>query len=221
MDTQEENAAGTSAQREYERRRAKNEAKIRDRWGSGRLGNIALALSSERQSTSAWISGATGEAVVGARLDALASDQIVVLHDRRVPRCRANINHIVVTRAGVWVIDAKRYQAKRPQLRIDGGLFRPRVEKLVVGGDRTKLVDGVLHQVELVSEVLGSAGRAVPVTGALCFIDADLPTLGGSFATCDVHVLRPKRLAKLVAATDGPIDVEDSAAAIAARFPPA
>lgn len=219
VDTHEGNAAGASAQREYERRRANDEAKIREKWGQGRLGSIAVALTDEKQSTTAWKSGATGESTVGARLEVIASDQLVVLHDRRIPRTRANIDHIVVTRAGVWVVDAKRYQDKRPELRVEGGLFRPRVEKLIVGGDRTKLVDGVLSQVSLVNDVLGQQVGAVPVTGALCFVDADWPMFGGSFRTRGVEVLWPKKLVKLLTAADGPVDVAAAAAAIAGHFP--
>ncbi|WP_293167360.1 nuclease-related domain-containing protein [Microcella sp.] len=47
------------------------------------------------------------EAAVGARLDGLASESIRVMHDRRIPRSKANIDHIVVTPGGVWVIDTK------------------------------------------------------------------------------------------------------------------
>lgn len=63
------------------------------------------------------------------------------LHGRRIPGTRANIDHIVVMAAGVFVVDAKRYVDKRPELRVEGGILRPRVERLMVGGrDRTKLV---------------------------------------------------------------------------------
>jgi hypothetical protein len=49
----------------------------------------------------------------------------------------------------VFVVDAKRYLDQRPGLPVKGGILRPRLEKLMVGGrDRTKLVDGVLDQVE-------------------------------------------------------------------------
>ena len=217
MDTHEGNAAGASAQREYERRRAKDEAMVRATWGSGRLGRIAVALTDEKQSTAAWKSGVTGESKVGAHLDAIASGQIIVLHDRRIPRTRANIDHIVVTRAGVWVVDAKRYQGKRPALSVEGGLFRPRVERLIVGGDRTKLVDGVLRQVRLVSDLVGP----VPVVGTLCFVDADWPMFGGAFRTRGVEVLWPKKLVKMLTAAGGPLNVAAAAAAIAGHFPPA
>ena len=95
-----------------------------------------------------------GEQVVGARLDRLTGDGLAVLHDRRIPRNRANIDHVVVSRAGVFVVDAKKYKG-RPALRVEGGLFRPRAETLVVGGRNcSKLVDGVLKQVDLVRAAL-------------------------------------------------------------------
>ncbi|WP_232333608.1 nuclease-related domain-containing protein [Agromyces laixinhei] len=118
--------AGESASQEYERRRAKDEARIRQRWG--RFGGIAVALSDERQSTRAWSIGAAGEEIVGARLDAIASERIRVLHDRRIPGSRANIDHLLVTPGGVWVIDAKRYRG-RPELRIEGGYCVPELKR--------------------------------------------------------------------------------------------
>jgi hypothetical protein len=205
--------AGSSARREYERRKARDEERLRYKWGP--FGGIAVALSDERQSTKAWARGAAGEERLGARLDALASAEIAVLHDRRIPGTRANIDHIVVTKAGIWVIDAKRYKG-RPELKVEGGFRRPRVEKLLVGGrDCTKAVDGVIRQVELVRKIAGD----VPVTGALCFVDADWPLLGGSFTTRNVHVLWPRRLAKALAdASSGTVDVPAVRDAVAARF---
>ncbi|MFS2028971.1 MULTISPECIES: nuclease-related domain-containing protein [unclassified Curtobacterium] len=217
MGTDHTTGAGASAQREYDRRRARDDATIRSTWGVGRIGTIAVALSSERQSTAAWRSGAVGEAEVGRRLDAIASEHVVVLHDRRIPGSRANIDHIVVTRAGVWVVDAKHYRGKRPRLVVEGGLFRPRVEKLVVGGDRTKLVDGVLRQVALVRELVDP----VPMHGALCFVGADWPLVGGSFIVRGVEVCWPGKIAKRLAALDGEVDVAAVAAAVERRFRPA
>ena len=146
--TNESGTGGGSARREYDRRRAKDEAKVRETWG--RFGGIAVALSTERTSTTVWSTGADGEARVGARLDGIASDDIRVLHDRRIRGSRANIDHLVVTPSGVWVIDTKKYSGS-PSLRVEGGILRPRVEKLMVGGrDKSRLVDGVLWQVECV-----------------------------------------------------------------------
>ena len=169
--------AGSSARREYERRKTKDEERLRQKWG--KLGAIAVALSTEKQSTTAWATGAVGEERLGTRLDSLVSESVAVLHDRRIPGTKANIDHIAITRAGIWVIDAKRYKG-RPELRIEGGILRPKVEKVLVGRrDCTKLVDGVLKQVGLVRELVGD----LPGTGVLCFVEADWPLIGGAFAT--------------------------------------
>lgn len=207
--------AGSSARREYERRKAKDEERLRQKWG--KLGGIAVALSDEKQSTKAWATGAVGEERLGARLDSLVSESIAVLHDRRIPGSKANIDHITVTTAGIWVIDAKRYKGK-PELRIEGGILRPRVEKVLVGRrDCTKLVDGVLKQVELVRDLAGE----VPVTGALCFVEADWPLIGGAFTTRGVHALWPKRLAKLLTEAGGTVDVAAVREKLAEHFKPA
>ena len=209
------NAPGTSAQREYERRKANDEAKLRAKWG--KLGGIAVALSDEKQSTKAWSSGAAGEAAVGARLDGLASESIRVMHDRRIPLSKANIDHIVVTPGGVWVIDTKRYVGKAPEKRVEGGIIRPRVELLMVKGrDKRALVDGVLKQVAHVRQAVGE----VPVFGVLCFVDADWGFFPVEFAVNGVQVVWPKKLAgMLTKVPDAGVDVAVVAEQIARRFP--
>ncbi len=67
----ESGVAGSSARREYERRKAKDEEKLREKWG--RFGGLAVALSDERQPTKAWDRGAIGEERLGARLNAVAA----------------------------------------------------------------------------------------------------------------------------------------------------
>lgn len=208
--------AGSSARREYDRRKAMDEERLRQKWG--KLGGIAVALSDENQSTKAWVTGAVGEERLGARLDSLVSESVAVLHDGRVPGTRADIDHIAITPGGIWVIDAKRYKG-RPELKIEGGILRPCTEKVLVGRrDCTNLVDGVLKQVDLVREAVGD----LPVTGALCFVEADWPLIGGAFATRGVHVLWPKRLAKFLSETgEGVVDVASVREDLASRFKPA
>lgn len=194
---------GASARREYERRQARREDRIRTE--HRRLGGLILALSQDPQSTRAWDNGALGEERLGSRLNELAGDSLRVLHDRKIPGSRANIDHLAVTPSGVFVVDAKLYQG-RPRLVVEGGFIRPRVEKLLVGRrDRTKVVDGVLKQVDVVR---GLVGDAAAVHGVLCFIDADWPLVGGSFRIRGVDVLWPKKLhAKLSA--PGPLSTGD------------
>jgi hypothetical protein len=181
--------AGASARREFERRKAAREERIRVK--HPKLGGLILAASDDPQSTTAWNTGAMGEEKLGGALSSLACETIRLLHDRRLPRSRANIDHLAVTPTGVYVIDAKKYRG-RPHLKNDGGLFRPRIERLMVGSrDSTKLVDGVLKQVDVVRGILEPG---VPLHGILCFVEADWPLLGGNFTTRDVQALWPKKL---------------------------
>jgi hypothetical protein len=209
--------AGASAQREYDRRKTKLEVQTRGRHPI--LGGLILALREDPQSTRAWASGAKGEAVLGARLDRQASESLAVLHDRGIPGTKANIDHIVVTGAGVFVVDAKRYVDQRPEQRIEGGILRPRVDKLMVGGrDRTRLVDGVVGQVERVRAALGDP---VDVWGVLCFVDADWPLVGAFFSIRGVRVVSPRKLSKLLDEASGGTDVRGVRDRLARAFPEA
>lgn len=193
---------GASARREFERRKAKREDRVRTK--HPKLGGFILAVTEEQQSTKAWDVGAIGEEVLGARLNELASPTLRPLHDRRIPGTRVNIDHLVVTPTGVYVIDAKRYKG-RPTLNIEGGILRPRVERLLVGTrDCTKVVDGVLKQLGVVRAVVGDQ---VPIHGVLCFVEADWPLIGGSFRTRGVEVLWPKKLYPRLT-TAGPLPAE-------------
>lgn len=190
--------AGASARREYERRVAKRDQRVRA--AHPRIGGVILALTDEPQSTRAWAVGAVGEKRLAKRLDGLVDRGVRLLHDRRIPGTRANIDHIAVSAAGVFVLDAKRYQG-RPRLNVRGGLFTPRTESLLVGRrDCTKLVHGMQRQVDVVrSAIAGHAELAgVPVVGMLCFIDADWPLIGGAFRIAGVDVLWPGKAVKRI-----------------------
>jgi hypothetical protein len=187
--------AGASARRELERRRARREERIRAR--HPRTAGLILAITDEPTSTTVWGVGATGEELLGAGFDRLSQRGVRMLHDRRIPGSKANIDHIAVTPSGIYVIDAKRHRGRRPRLQVEGGLLRPRTEKLLVGTrDCTKLVTGMHRQVEVVSRAVDylSAGRPVPpVGGVLCFVDADWPLIGGAFSVDGVLVEWPKK----------------------------
>jgi hypothetical protein len=212
-------AAGSSARREYERRVAKREGRIRS--AHPRLGKLILAVTDDPQNTTAWARGAAGEEKLAKRLDALRDHGVLVLHDRRIPRSRANIDHIAISRAGVFVIDAKHYKG-RPQLRVRGGLFRPRVESLMIGThDQTRLVDGALAQVALVQAAVNATNTHVPVRGMLCFVDADWPLIGGSFTIRGVDILSPNKTSEQLTAS-GPLGVATALAihrTLAQHFP--
>ena len=77
-------------------------------------------MTDHSQSTRASRRGAPGEERLVGRLNELAGPLLRVLHDRRIPRSSANIDHLVVTPNGVYVVDAKRYRG-RPAPVVEGG----------------------------------------------------------------------------------------------------
>jgi Nuclease-related domain len=177
--------AGASARRRYERLHEQRQQAARDQLGK-RLGGLYLSLSSEPQTTVAWAQGARGERLLGEYLEKLHDDEtVVVLHDRRIPGSRANVDHIAVTRSGgVWSIDAKNYTGKVQ--RIDKGGWFTADERLYVGRrDCSKLVAGMAKQVEAIKHALGEPVMqefAVTVKAALCFVDAEWSLFEKPFA---------------------------------------
>ena len=163
--------AGASARREGERRKEVREARVRAR--HPRIGGVILALQETPQHERSWARGAGGEELVAQALAKHCPD-IPVLHDRRIPGSRANIDHIAIAPTGVWVIDTKRYNGK---LQVAKPLFGKSMLK-VAGRDKSKLVDGLAKQVDLVTAAVADIGLVVPVHGCFCFVDTELPLLG-------------------------------------------
>ena len=152
---------------------------------------------------------------------------MVALHDRLLRRpdgtlSKANIDHIAVTPSGVWVIDAKTHQGSL-EVRRSGGLFSPRVEALYINGrDQTRLVHGLLQQVDAVRRELATVEASIAVQGALCFVGTELPWFGSS-SIADVPLLGRRGMAKLLL-RPGDVDTSDREAVatfLDQRFPPA
>lgn len=55
----------------------------------------------------AWRTGALGEERTAALLRPLEAQGFRVIHDRRMPRSKANIDHIVIGPPGVFVVETK------------------------------------------------------------------------------------------------------------------
>jgi hypothetical protein len=150
----------------------------------------ATMLLAPSQAELAWGKGAQGERVVGAALDALSNDAVRVLHDRKIPGSRANIDHIAVTPAGVFTVDAKRYSG-RLEVRARGR------EIWIKGRNRTKLLEQARKQTQTVTSVLENAGlEGVPVTPVLCFVGTELPWLLAPKQVAGVLVTTPQKLRK-------------------------
>lgn len=207
--------AGASARREHERRRKRREDAVRAR--HPRIGGLLLALKEPPADERRWERGARGEEMVAAALDERCREDVVVLHDRAIPASRANIDHIAIAPSGVWVIDTKRYGGK---IRVAKPLFGS--AKLVIAGrDRTKLVAGLAKQVELVTQAAAGVAGGVPVRGALCFVEGELPLLR-TLSVNGYPLLHRRSLPKKLNA-DGPLTaegVEQLSQALSRAFPP-
>ena len=139
--------AGASAGREHERRRTKRETRVRN--AHPHIGGLLLWLTDEPQHQRAFKTGQLGEVAVGESLEKrTAEGPAVILHDRRMPLGRGNIDHIAVAPTGVYVIDAKAHSGT---VRIEKPLFGA-AKLRIAGRDHTKLIDGLDRQVAAVRE---------------------------------------------------------------------
>ncbi|MEN3281438.1 MAG: hypothetical protein V7607_2578 [Solirubrobacteraceae bacterium] len=218
--------AGASANLTYRRRRHAREALARRAFGRVGLGAVGVGLArlTEPRHQRAWQRGARGEEDVARKLQRLLADaDVVLLHDRRWPGSRANIDHLAIGPGGVTVIDTKNYSGK-VKTEVRGGLLRPRTEHLLIAGrDRTKLVHGVHRQIEAVLAVLRRTPAVVDVRGAICMANAaGLPLLGHP-KIYGVMIDGPRHVARLAARPGGlkPPQVRQLARELAQALPPA
>jgi hypothetical protein len=186
----------------------------------GRLAPVVRFLVDDAKTITPRAEAAAGEGRLAGHLRRVLGDRAVLLHDRRVPGSRANIDHLAVAPSGVWVIDAKDYNVKVERRNL-GGWFKGDHRLYVGGHDRTRLVEGLGRQVDAVEKALGDPG--VPVHAALCFSDATWGRFPRPFRIGSTWVTYVEGLAKLIAA---PGDLEHGrvvriARQLGAALPPA
>lgn len=171
-----------------------------------------------------WATGAQGEAILAEFLAKRCPD-VLLLHDRRMPHSRANIDHIAVGASGVYVIDTKRYRGK---IEVRQPLFgAPKLR--IAGRDQTKLLDGLGKQAAVVQAALKEAAPHVAVHGCLCFVapegfmaDSGLPVLR-TLKIKGYPLYYPRRLARRLNRS-GPLTPEQARqihAALAEKLTPA
>jgi len=194
----------------------KEQRRLEDRWG--RLAGVAKVLHKDKASTTAWARGAEGERRVAAFLDRIVGEAGTTFHDRKVPGTRGNIDHLVVARSGIWIIDAKHYSGRVEQRDV-GGLLRKDLRLFVGGRDRTALAEGMEWQVLAVTRVIATAD--VPVRAALCFVDCEWGLLAKPFVQCDVLIAPPKKLADFIVAPGKltPVAVQELGSVLRSEFP--
>jgi gamma-glutamylcyclotransferase (GGCT)/AIG2-like uncharacterized protein YtfP len=98
-----------------------------------------------------WLQGAQAERRTGRVLRELRQDGWKLLHDRRVPRSKANLDHIAVPPHGRFLIylDTKAWHAANARIRVIGG----------------SLMYGPWNQAQKVDTVRWEAERLAQVTG--------------------------------------------------------
>jgi hypothetical protein len=103
-----------------------------------------------------WELGAAAEAQTANMLTAIEAAGWTVLHDRALPRSRANLDHVLVSPCGtaVVVLDTKRWHAGRPTV-----LLRGRVH--CGTDDRHRQIEAVARYAARVAEVLAVPGVVV------------------------------------------------------------
>jgi hypothetical protein len=214
--------AGAGARKEHERRRANRERRTLER--HPHIGSLLLKLQDAPQHEKAWATGAAGEEQLAASL-AKRCPGVIVLHDRRMPNSRANVDHLAVAPSGVYVIDAKRYKGK---IEVRKPLFGE--EMLVIEGRKQpKLVEGLERQVAAVRAALEALGHEIPVQGCFCFINPSGQASGSGIPVVRTLTVKgfplyyPKRLAKRLKQRGDLVGDQAQCVAetLAQRFPPA
>ncbi len=214
--------AGASARAEHLDRRDRREQQVRS--SHKYLGGVILALNPDDAQGAKWGVGAVGEERLGPALTKVA--EAVgghALHDRAIPGSSANLDHIVVVPAGVFVVDSKRWNG-RIEIRDVGGWFKTDIRVYVGGRDRSSVIGSGQKQAERINTALRAAAVADTIVcrAAMCFVEGEWPLLGASdHVIGGVRISPPRILYKHLQAT-GTLDGDDCrriAQVLAAAFP--
>jgi hypothetical protein len=128
----------------------------------------------------AWEIGAGGEERIAELLGPLENAGFFVLHDRRIPGARENIDHLLVGPPGVFVVETKNYD----------GAVCVRGGELYVGGRRKT---GFLHQVDRQVAAIERALEVEGVRAFICALRGDFPIFGRPSAR-GINIVPPMAL---------------------------
>jgi hypothetical protein len=149
-----------------------------------------LGISTRGARTAArWEAGAVGERRTAVRLTPLEAEGWTVLHDRALPRSRANVDHLCISPRGIVVLpDSKRWSA-RYRLRIVNG-------RLLHGTwDVTDRLNGLRGETATVAALLG-----VPVI-PLVVMDGP-PIDGGELLLDGIRIVPADRALSIIRSLD-------------------
>lgn len=169
---------------------------------------------------SSWESGALGEERVAAALSNADQQNIRVLHDRlqNASGSKANIDHLVVTAAGVFLIDAKNWKGV---VTAEAGSLRQRWDS--ENGPQSAVKYGELQEVRRVAAQV-EAGIGRPVTPVLCLANDQADAFGPPRELDGVHVVPVSALVSWLEQQPPlkrPVSIGTVAVELSCKFPPA
>ncbi|HET7488272.1 MAG TPA: nuclease-related domain-containing protein [Acidimicrobiales bacterium] len=172
-----------------------------------------------RATTEAWRKGSEGEVRTGNTLDRLRDRGYVVLHDRKIPGSRANIDHALVGPTGVAIVENKHYTGR---VVIDRDAVRYN------GRSMEAAIDEAWREAAAVEDVLRTelAARGLRVRPIICVQGASIEVRGwrSSAVVHGVRFCSGRRLRDAV--TEGrcvldPAAIAAMSALLESRLPPA
>lgn len=202
---------GLSVRRAADAAAAAHRGRLRSRWGP--LAPLVGLVGGPDPEVARYAKGAAGEEKVAGLLGRAGTRHgWAVLNDRSIPGRRENIDHLVVTTGGVWVVDAKSYT----------GRIRPGAALMIGHRSGDKLLEQSRRLVGFVTEALARSGvGGVAVHGALCFVDGDLGWWAQGRTVAGVRVFTQRPLVRALAADIGTLDVAAGQDLLGRWFPPA
>ena len=171
-------------------------------------GEFLLAMSDEPTAESAFDHGTPWQRWVAELLREEFPKGVFLFHRRRGPGRHDDIDVVAVLPSGVWIVDIRRYEGARAEVRHRGG-DRSGAKYLAVDDtDAIAVLDDLDDQAGAVATALTNAGwETVETHSVLCLVDVESAwrghtTVGGA------HVTKARPMLKLLAV--GPVVLDDT-----------
>jgi Nuclease-related domain len=148
----------------------------------------------------AWEAGAEGERRVAEALSVLSpASNVILIHDRllRPGRSQANLDHIVVSPGGAYLIDAKNWAGNVTVYQ--GSLWRHKPDGL--GGRSSECMNAQVDQVRRMAEAMETLSSCV-VDPVLCLSGRNAHAFGQDQLVRGVHVVAVDQIAHWLASRE-------------------
>jgi hypothetical protein len=163
--------------------------------------------------------GIIGEEGVGAELERIAKEYgLTVLHDLSIPKSKANLDHVLIAKSAIFIVDAKNYAGT---IRISKD--KDGVKQLYVGRYKQgSLISKMNKYADILRDFLESENIEVRVVPLLAFYNATFKE-GSSFHVEGVAINAAgieNEILKYAAGKGAEIDFEVVVPLIKRNFPP-